>query len=313
MNAVRAFRVPAVLAMLCVSALSARAQEVDHSKMDHSKMGHAMPETKQEPAVDHSKMDHSKMGHAEMVQDTEKPIQQPLTPIPAVSDLDRLAAFPIVDEHAMHGENSVFGMLLFERLEAWDASPGTGLAWDAQAWLGTDINRLWIRSEGEQVDGTLESAGLELLYGRSVATWWDVVAGLRHDFKPGRSQDFLAVGVIGMTPYKFEMEATAYMGESGRSALRFGLEYETLLSNRLILQPLIEAELNGRSDETRAIGSGLSTAEAGLRLRYEFSRRFAPYIGISWEKAYGKTAQFRLQDGGDADDMRIVAGLRMWF
>ena len=278
------------MAALCLCAVSAYAQEVDHSKMDHSKMGHAMPETKQEPTVDHSKMDHSKMGHdmpeakqeptvdhstmdhskmghAEMVQDAEKPIQQPLTPIPAVSDLDRLAAFPIVDEHAMHGENSMFGMLLFERLEAWDASPGTGLAWDVQAWLGTDINRVWIRSEGEQVAGELESAGLELLYGRSVAPWWDVVAGVRHDFKPGQSQDFLALGVIGMTPYKFELEATAYIGESGRSTARFALEYETLLTNRLIAQPVIEAEFNGQSDAARASGAGLSTAEAGLRVR----------------------------------------------
>lgn len=310
MNRLRAL-IP--LAALCLCAVSVYAQEVDHSKMDHAKMGHAMPEAKPEPAVDHSKMDHSKMDHADKAPETETQLQQALTPIPALTDFDRLTAFPAVDEHAMHGGNSVFGMLLFERLEAWDASPGTGLAWDAQAWMGTDINRLWIRSEGEQLAGALESGGLELLYGRSVAPWWDVVAGLRHDFKPGQAQDFLAVGVIGMTPYKFELEATAYVGEAGRSALRFGLEYETLLSNRLILQPLIEAEFNGRSDEARAIGSGLSTAEAGLRLRYEFSRRFAPYIGISWEKAYGKTAQLRLQDGGDADDMRIVAGLRMWF
>ena len=324
------------MAALCLCAVSAYAQEVDHSKMDHSKMGHAMPETKQEPTVDHSKMDHSKMGHdmpeakqeptvdhstmdhskmghAEMVQDAEKPIQQPLTPIPAVSDLDRLAAFPIVDEHAMHGENSMFGMLLFERLEAWDASPGTGLACDLQAWLGTYINRVWIRSEGEQAAGELESAGLELLYGRSVAPWWDVVAGVRHDFKPGQSQDFLALGLIGMTPYKFELEATAYIGESGRSTARFALEYETLLTNRLIAQPVIEAEFNGQSDAARASGAGLSTIEAGLRLRYEFSRRFAPYVGISWEKAYGQTAQYRLQEGEDTDEMRLVAGLRMWF
>ncbi len=296
------------LAALCLCVFSAYAQEKDHSKMDHSKMGHAMPEAKQEPAVDHSKMD-----HADKAPEAETQLQQPLTPIPAITDFDRLAAFPAVDEHAMHGENSMFGMLLFERLEAWDASPGTGLAWDAQAWVGTDINRLWVRSEGEQVAGELESAGLELLYGRSVAPWWDVVAGLRHDFKPGQSQDFLAVGVIGMTPYKFELEATAYIGQSGRSAARFALEYETLLSNRLIAQPVIEAEFNGRSDATRSIGSGLSTAEAGLRLRYEFSRRFAPYIGVSWEKAYGQTAQYRLQEGEDTQEMRVVAGLRMWF
>jgi copper resistance protein B len=307
MNALSTFRIPAALAFLCVIG-SASAQE-----MDHAKMGHAMPEAKQEPVVDHSTMDHSKMDHSGMVRETGSQLQQPLTPIPPVTDFDRQAAFPDVDEHAMHGENSVFGLLLFERLEAWDASPGGGLAWDAQAWVGSDMNRMWIRSEGEQVAGELESAGLELLYGRSVAPWWDVVAGVRHDFKPGHAQDFLAVGVIGMTPYKFELEATAYLGQSGASALRFGLEYETLLTNRLILQPLIEAEFNGRSDAARAVGSGLSTAEAGLRLRYEFTRRFAPYIGVSWEKAYGQTAQYRLQEGEDTDEMRLVAGLRMWF
>jgi copper resistance protein B len=263
--------------------------------------------------MDHSKMDHSKMDHSDSVQVADKPLQQPLTPIPAVTALDRQAAFPDVDAHAMHGEGALLGMLLFERLELWDESPGTGLAWDAQAWLGGDLNRLWIRTEGEQVDGELESAGIELLYGRSVAPWWDVVAGLRHDFKPGPSQDFLALGVVGMTPYKFELEATAYIGSSGGSALHFGLEYETLLTNRLIAQPLIEAEFNGQSDAERGIGSGLSTAEAGIRLRYEFSRRFAPYIGVSWEKAYGQTAQYREAEGEETDEMRVVAGLRLWF
>ncbi|MGO4776353.1 copper resistance protein B, partial [Lysobacter sp. 2RAB21] len=104
-----------------------------------------------------------------------------------------------------------------------------------------------------------------------------------------------------------------YVGDSGRSALNFEAEYELLLTNRLILQPLIELDLFGRDDPRRGIGSGLSTVEAGLRLRYEFTRRFAPYIGISRERAFGGTADYRRADGEDIDDTRVVAGLRVWF
>ena len=152
-----------------------------------------------------------------------------------------------------------------------------------------------------------------MLYGRAFAPWWDLIAGVRHDFKPGDSQDFLAIGVMGLAPYKFEVEATAYLGERGQTAARFEVEYETLLTNRLILQPQIEVNLYGKDDLRRGIGSGLSTAEAGLRLRYEFTRQFAPYIGIVHERAFGRTADFRRDEGEDADDTRLVAGVRIWF
>ncbi|MEO5962560.1 MAG: copper resistance protein B, partial [Thermomonas sp.] len=181
------------------------------------------------------------------------------------------------------------------------------------AWIGTDLNRVWLRSEGEQVDGKLDGADLEVLYGRSIAPWWDVVAGIRHDFKPGASQDFAALGVVGLAPYKFEVQATAYIGQGGQTAARFEAEYETLLTNRWILQPLVEVNLYGKDDARRGIGSGLSTVEAGLRLRYEFTRRFAPYIGVVRERAFGSTADFRRLNGEDINDTRVVAGLRIWF
>lgn len=203
--------------------------------------------------------------------------------------------------------------MLLDRLEAWDADPGAGLEWEGQGWIGTDLNRLWLRSEGEHVDGRTESANLEVLYGRSISRWWDLVAGVRHDFKPGASQDFAAIGVMGLAPYKFEVEATGYIGQSGQTAVRFEIEYETLLTNRLILQPLVEVNFHGQSDERRGIGSGLSTAEAGLRLRYEITRQFAPYIGVVHERAFGRTADFRRNVGAGIDGTRIVAGIRIWF
>jgi copper resistance protein B len=202
---------------------------------------------------------------------------------------------------------------VFDRLEVWNADKGTGMAWEGQSWIGTDLNRLWLRSEGERVDGRTHSADLEVLYGRSLSPWWDVVTGVRHDFKPGASQDFAAIGVMGLAPYKFEVAATAYIGQSGQTSARIEVEYETLLTNRLILQPLVELNLYGQDDARRGIGSGLGTIEAGLRLRYEVSRQFAPYVGIVRERAFGRTADFRSDEGEHVDDTRFVAGLRFWY
>ena len=235
-----------------------------------------------------------------------------MKPSPAIALCVLLLPASALAQHAMHGE-SIQRYVQFNRLEAWNADPGTGLAWEGRAWVGTDTDRLWLRSEGEQVDGLLESADLEVLYGRPVSRWWDLVAGVRHDFAPGGSRDFAAIGVIGLAPYKFEVAATAYLGQSGQTAARVEVEYETLLTNRLVLQPLVEAEINGRDDPRRGIGSGLSTVEAGLRLRYEVTRRFAPYVGVVHERAFGRTADFRNDDGHAARDTRIVAGARIWF
>jgi copper resistance protein B len=252
-------------------------------------------------------MDHSAMGH-----EMTMPSDQPRQPVSPVTEADRVAAFPAVAGHAAH-DNSTQRFVLLDRLEAWKADEGNGLAWEALGWLGTDLDRLWLRSEGDHVDDATESADLEVLYGHSIARWWDVVAGVRQDFGQGPSQTFAAIGVMGLAPYKFDVEATAYIGESGQTAARFQAEYNTLLTNRLILQWLAEVELYGKDDAPRGIGSGLSTVEAGLRLRYEFTRKFAPYLGVVWERAYAGTADFRREEGEDIDDTRFVAGLRFWF
>ena len=293
--------------------------------VDHSAMGHDMPmptnTVPQAEPIDHSAMGHDMgtmpgepalpMDHSAMAGMTIAPTE-PITPIPVLTDADRAAAFPDLQRHMEHAPE-VNSYVLFNRLEAWDTDHGTGQAWEGQAWIGTDLNRVWLRSEGERAGGHTESADLEVLYGRSVSTWWDVVAGIKHDFKPGPSQTWAAFGVQGLSPYKFEVQATAYVGESGQTAANFEAEYETLLTNRLILQSLVEVNLFGQNDERRGIGSGLSTVEAGLRLRYEFTRKFAPYIGVVRERAFGGTADFRRAEGEDIDDTRLVAGLRIWF
>lgn len=282
---------------------------MDHSQMDHSKMDH--PEADQAP-VDHSKMNHSGMDPAQMGHG-QAAASEPREPIPPLTDADRAAAFPVLAPHAMEHPPAINRYVLFNRLETWDADRGSGQAWEGSAWIGSDLNRLWLRSEGERVDGRSESIELEALYGRSISPWWDLLAGVKHDFRPADSRSWAAIGVQGMAPYKFEVAATAYFGESGQVAATLEAEYDVLLTNRLILQPLVEARFSARDEPEYGNGSGLNTVEAGLRLRYEFSRRFAPYIGVVHERAFGDTADHRREEGESPRDTRFVAGVRVWF
>ena len=287
---------------------------VDHSTMDHSQMqgmDHSTMDHSQMQGMDHSTMDHSQMqgmDHSTM-DHSAKPV---VTPVPAVTQADREAAFPDVHAHHQHG-TSIHSYWLLDRLEVSDADDGTALGWEASAWIGGDIQRLWLRSEGEAVDGRIEHGDVEVLYGRSVRAWWDVVAGVRQDVGDGPSRTWGAIGVQGLAPYKFEVAATAYLGQDGRTALRAEAEYDTLLTNRLILQWRAEANAHGKNDPLAGVGAGLSTVEAGARLRYEITRQFAPYIGIEHERAFGNTADFRRNTGHSAGDTRVVAGVRVWF
>ena len=233
-------------------------------------------------------------------------------PIPPITDADRAAAFPELQHQHKHGA-SRHSFWLLDQLEVSDTSDGTEIGWEGIGWVGSDLNRLWLRSKGHTLDSSVESGRIEALYGRPVARWWDVVAGVRQDFGDGPSRTWAAFGVQGLAPYFFEIEATAYVGESGRTALSVEAEYEMLLTNRLILTWAAEANAYGKSDLEQAIGSGLSTVELGARLRYEFTRQFAPYIGFEREWSYGDTSDLRALAGHGRTDNRWVFGLRLWF
>ncbi len=275
------------------------AGSVDHSAMDHGAMDHG--------TMEHDAMDHSAMGNGPQASSSE-----PITPIPAVSDADRAAAFPVLHRHMEHAPE-INSYVALNRLEVWDARPGSGQAWEGQAWVGSDLNRVWLRTEGERIGGKTEAADLEIFYGRSISTWWDALAGIKHDFNPGESQTWAAFGVQGLAPMKFEVSATAYIGESGQTAANVEAEYELLLTNRLILQPLVEITAFGKDDPQRGVGAGFSSVEAGVRVRYEIDRKFAPYVGVVHERVFGNTADLRRAEGEDTRDTRLVAGVRLWF
>jgi copper resistance protein B len=232
--------------------------------------------------------------------------------IPPLTDDDRRAAFPDVEGHTVH-DHGVNYFVLFDQFEWQGGSTVSGINLDSRGWVGRDRDRLWFRYEGERTDGRVEEAHADVLYGHQFSRWWDLVVGIRQDFRPGPSQTWAAFGVQGLAPYWFEIEATGYLGAAGRAQARIAVEYDLLLTNRVILQPLFEAAANGKSDPARGQGAGLATTDLGLRLRYEFKRELAPYLGVTWTNKWGKTADFAAAAGEDTGGARLVTGVRLWF
>lgn len=206
-----------------------------------------------------------------------------------------------------------FGGLLVDRIESQHTSDGNVTAYDAQAWFGRDYNRLVIKAEGDYGQGKLQEARAEALWGHAIATFWDTQLGARYDSGLGPDRGWLAFGVQGLAPYWFDVEATAYAGSQGRTAVRLAASYDLPFTQKLILQPRIELNAYGKNDEARGIGSGLADGAAGLRLRYEFTRQIAPYVGVERAERFGKTADLARAAGEGADETRWVAGVRFWF
>ena len=235
------------------------------------------------------------------------------TPVPPVTDDDRKAAFPPdLNGHAVH-DTGVHFMVLGDQLELQASGDGAGALWDAKGWVGGDLNRIWLRTEADYSDGAFESAEGHLLLGRNISRWWTLVGGFRQDFAPGVGRTWAAVGLQGLAPQWFDVETTAYLGESARTSLRGEVEYDFLFTDKVIMQPLVEMNLFGKDDPERGVGAGLSTIEFGARVRYEIRRELAPYAGLVWHRKVFGTGDYAREQGEDVGGWRLVTGLRVWF
>ena len=207
---------------------------------------------------------------------------------------------------------AAIGKLVADQLE-WRAGDGVdGPAWDVQGWYGGDYNKLWFKTEGLRLGDVTMDARAELLWDRVFSRWWSAQAGARHDFGEGPARNWLALGVAGLAPYFFRIEATGYVGDAGRTAGRVRAEYDLLLAQRMILQPEFELNAYGKDDPERQIGAGFSDLQLGLRLRYEIRRECAPYVGVAWLRRLGKTAELVRASGQDPSVVQFLAGIRFW-
>lgn len=276
----------------------------DMSGMDHAGMNHgAMPTKDQGGAASMGAMPGMTMGP---MQGGNPP---PNARSPDYSDGVGYGSMQGMDM----ADDTPLGMLLIDQLEAFHGRDGNGQTWEVEGWYGNDTNKLWVRTEGESRRGKLDDGDLEALWNHAIATYWGTQLGVRQDLGVGPKRTWAAFGLQGLAPYWFELEATGYVGANGRTAARLRADYELLFTQRLILQPEAEVNLYGKDDPQRRIGSGVSDVQFGLRLRYEFHRQFAPYIGVNWVCRVGTTADYARQDHQPVLDRQIVAGVRIWF
>ncbi|MEQ9450966.1 MAG: copper resistance protein B [Pseudomonadales bacterium] len=207
-----------------------------------------------------------------------------------------------------------YGMLLADRLETGFADEGDTYVWDAQAWYGNGRTRLWLKSEGEGQQGeSPEDAELQILYSRLIAPFWDWQIGIRQDFEPSPNRTHFVVGLQGLVPYEFEWDSALFVSEEGDVSARIETEYDFNLTQRWILQPRLEVNGAFSSDREIGMGSGITSTELGLRLRYHFRREVAPYIGIGWKQLYGETKDIARSEGEPSSTTSLVFGIRFWF
>lgn len=287
-------KLPLALTLL-VAATTAAAQEHQHHE-------HGQHDPSESQQVEHP------ASHGDQQTESERAHVPPPPPQYVMRDMSEqeMAEMMAMDDAAP------FGMALFDQFEWRDTDAGDTLGWDGRLWYGNDYDKALLKTEGERADDEYDSSA-ELLWDHVISRWWSLQAGVAHDFGEGPSRTWAAFGVQGLAPYWFEVEATVYAGEEGRTAASFEAEYEMFLTQRLVLQPKLEFDLYGKDDVENGIGSGFSDAELGLRLRYEIRRELAPYIGVLWSRKFGETADLAREQGDDADDVQFVAGVRAWF
>lgn len=204
--------------------------------------------------------------------------------------------------------------VMFNLAEVQAHTGRDGYRWDGEAWVGGDINRLWLKTEGEGAfRAGVESAEAQALYSHAIDPYFNLQAGIRQDFGPGPNRTYATVGFEGLAPYMFEVEGALFLSNKGDLLGRLEGYYDQRITQRLILQPRVELNLAAQDVPENRIGAGLTDAELGLRLRYEITRRFAPYVGVSYEAKTGRTADFARVDGKDPTTTSFVAGLRIWF
>ena len=212
-----------------------------------------------------------------------------------------------------HG-GGTFSQIMFNLAEYQVRDGRDGYRWDGEGWFGGDVDRFVVKSEGSGSFGNgIEDAEIQALYSRAVGPYFNVQAGVRHDFRPSPSRTYATVGFEGLAPYWFEVEGALFLSDKGDVLARLEGYYDQRLTQRLILQPRAELNLSAQDVRENGIGSGLSDIELGLRLRYEVAREFAPYVGVSWDRKLGTTARFARAAGEDPSSPSVVLGIRAWF
>ena len=212
-------------------------------------------------------------------------------------------------------DDTIFKHVLFDQFEDRTNGPDSALRWDGQGWIGTDMNKLWLRSEGFLDNGTVSDGDIEALYDRPIPRmrYFDWQAGIRQDLDSDPRRTWGAIGIEGLAPYYFEIEPTFYFRDGAHVAGRLTTTYDLRITQRLVAQPEMEMNFYSKPDPQRMLGTGLSDLDTGVRLRYEFSRKLAPYVGFAYTRKFGGSATLSREAGEIVSAPRFIFGLRVWY
>lgn len=277
--------------------------QVDHSQMDHG--------ATQTPEVDHSEMDHAQMGHGAASGEVGN------EPAPAAPTDHAAERFYSADEMAAarrqlrreHG-GAVISNVMVDMAEFQFSDDETTFHWEGEGWIGGDINRFVFKTEGEAGEDDVESAEVQALYSRAMGPYFDLQAGVRYDIEPSPNRAYAVLGFEGVAPYWFETTGALFVSDEGEVSARLEGSYDARLTQGLILQPRAEINFSAEDVPELEIGSGVTDVELGLRLRYDITRNFSPYVGVSYEAKLGDTADYASAAGEDESETRLVLGIR---
>ena len=301
-------------AALLLTATPALAQHMSHEMpMDHmEQMPSPQPDA---PSSDPHAHHHMQMDMGETIPNAPPPPEAMAGPEHAADTVFAPQEMAPSREAVRRGMGGMAThLVMVDRLETQAKHRSDSLVWDANAWLGGDIDKLWIKTEGDaEWSGPVEEAEVQALWSHAIGPWFDLQAGVRYDIRPRPDRAHLALGLQGLAPYFFELDAAAFLSEKGDLTARIEAEYDQRITQRLIVQPRVELNLSAQDVPELQLGSGFTSLEAGLRLRYEIRREFAPYVGFEWQRKFGSTARFTRTEGGDPNRTVFVAGVRAWF
>ncbi len=292
---------------------------------------HAMPETTVDPRAGHTMPAPAADPHA----GHRMPAADPHAGHDMGNTTDEVPLAPPPPEATCgpaHAADGVFGAEAMERSRAMLAREHGGMphsailidraetritdgpdSWlvEGDAWWGGDIHKAWFKAEIEGDWRGRPEAELQALYSHAIGPWFDVQAGVRYDARPDDDTAYAVLGVQGLAPYWFEVDAALFLSDRGDLTVHGEAEYDLRITRRLILQPRGEIALSAQDVPELGLGSGLTSASLGARLRYEITPGFAPYVGVEAERAFDDTRRFRKAEGEDASPVRVVAGLRL--
>ena len=290
----------------------------EHAALGHCKLRVQTPAPQPTCTPEHASMGHCTLPETSAVEGTDLPAGTgSAPPVPTDYAADAIfgsSAMGMGRHHlALHhgGQNFFMAMLNIAEVKVKDGRDA--YEWGGEAWYGGDINRLVVKTEGEGEFGVgIESAEAQGLYSRAIGPYFDLQAGIRYDFAPDPSRVYAAVGFEGMAPGFFDIEGALFLSDRGELMGRLEGYYDQRITQKLILQPRAELNFAAQSSENIGVGAGLSDAEFGVRLRYDIAPEFAPYVGVQYERAFGRSRDFLRDEGEPTGGWSFLAGIRMW-